>query len=471
MQIWGLRIMQLKPSKNVLVKRRLLNYLIAFESILLVCLTALAVEVRHVGVDLTYKSDLKENLLLIAFPIIWLCCLSLFGAWDLTILDNHIDGYRRLMRSSFMTFLTFSSTSYLFKIQISRFVILFSLLGGTILHLILRWTFLRVVEIRLRKNSNQERWLVLSKGAVSNVAVSEFADLYGASIVYSNLPDDDTDFASWVRELTFQVTLGKHNKLLVASIEGLTPKEIENLMWAIQQTDAEFVVHDNLGLATAQNQVKYFEGFNWLSIGAPTINDSLRVLKRIFDLTLVIPSIIILSPVYLLIVIGIKLDSRGGLLYSQTRIGQNAETFTFPKFRTMRIGSDAIRLEILGRPDESMAERYKSDPRITKLGRILRRFSLDEIPQLWCVLIGTMSLVGPRPILPEEEAQLGEFHFRRQIAKPGLTGIWQVSGRKDTTWEERMAFDIKYVQEWSMALDLILIARTFNAVISGKGSY
>ena len=463
--------MQLKPSKNVLVKRRLLNYLIAFESILLVCLTALAVEVRHVGVDLTYKSDLKENLLLIAFPIIWLCCLSLFGAWDLTILDNHIDGYRRLMRSSFMTFLTFSSTSYLFKIQISRFVILFSLLGGTILHLILRWTFLRVVEIRLRKNSPQERWLVLSKGGVSNFAVSEFADLYGASIVYSTLPDEDTDFTTWVREVTFQVTLGAYNKLLIASIEGLTPHEIENLMWVIQQTDVEFVVHDNLGLVTSQNQVKYFEGLNWISIGSPTINDSLRVIKRAFDLILVIPSIIVLSPIYLLIAIGVKFDSRGSLLYSQTRIGQNGETFIFPKFRTMRTGSDAIRLEILGRPDESMAERYRSDPRITRFGRILRRFSLDEIPQLWCVLIGTMSLVGPRPILPEEEAQLGEFHFRRHVAKPGLTGIWQVSGRKDTTWEERMAFDIKYVQEWSMALDLILIARTFKAIATGRGSY
>jgi exopolysaccharide biosynthesis polyprenyl glycosylphosphotransferase len=463
--------MQLKPSKNVLVKRRLLNYLIAFESILLVCLTALAVEVRHVGVDLTYRSDLKETLLLIAFPIIWLCCLSLFGAWDLTILDNHIDGYRRLMRSSFMTFLTFSSTSYLFKIQISRFVILFSLLGGTILHLILRWTFLRVVEIRLRNNSLQERWLVLSSNSVANSAVEDFAFKSGAVIVYSNLPDSDIDFSTWVRDVVFQITLGKFNKLLIASIEGLTPIEIENLMWAIQQTDAEFVVHDNLGLVTAQNQVKYFEGFHWLSIGVPSINDSLRVLKRIFDLTLVLPSIIILAPVYLLIAVGILIDSRGNLLYTQARIGQNGELFKFPKFRTMRSGSDSIRLEILGRPDEDMAERYRSDPRITRFGRILRRFSLDELPQLWCVLIGTMSLVGPRPILPEEEAQLGEFHFRRQIAKPGLTGIWQVSGRKDTTWEERMAFDIKYVQEWSMALDLILITRTFKAIISGKGSY
>jgi lipopolysaccharide/colanic/teichoic acid biosynthesis glycosyltransferase len=167
----------------------------------------------------------------------------------------------------------------------------------------------------------------------------------------------------------------------------------------------------------------------------------------------------------------IKVESRGPLFYSQERIGQDGSYFSFPKFRSMRPGSDAQRLEILGRPDQGMTERYKADPRITRVGRVLRRFSLDELPQLWCVLVGTMSLVGPRPILPEEAPQMGDFHFRRQIAKPGLTGIWQVSGRKDTTWEERMAYDIKYVQDWSIGLDLILVAKTFNAIVRGKGAY
>jgi lipopolysaccharide/colanic/teichoic acid biosynthesis glycosyltransferase len=137
----------------------------------------------------------------------------------------------------------------------------------------------------------------------------------------------------------------------------------------------------------------------------------------------------------------------------------------------MKPGSDAIRLDVIGRPDENIAERYRNDPRITRFGRLLRRYSFDELPQLWCVLTGSMSLVGPRPILPEEEEQLGDFHFRRHIAKPGLTGIWQVSGRKDTSWEERMTFDVKYVQEWSIGLDLILLARTLKVVIEGKGSY
>ena len=184
-----------------------------------------------------------------------------------------------------------------------------------------------------------------------------------------------------------------------------------------------------------------------------------------------IPGIVILSPVYVLVAIAIKLESKGKIFYSQYRIGQNGKLFRFPKFRSMQPGADVMRLEIIGRPDSGMKDRYKKDPRITKVGRVIRRLSIDELPQLWCVLVGTMSLVGPRPILPEEAMQLGDFHFRRQIAKPGLTGIWQVSGRKDTTWEDRMAFDIKYVQEWSLALDLILLAKTIRAIISGKGAY
>jgi exopolysaccharide biosynthesis polyprenyl glycosylphosphotransferase len=463
--------MQLRPSESILVKRRLLNYLISFESILLVGLTGLAVEVRHIGEDVALSSNLKEFLLLVAFPVIWLCCLSLFGAWDLRILDNHIDGYRRLLRSSFMTFLTFSSASYLFKIQISRFVILFSLVGGTILHLILRWIFLRVVEKRLRAPEGSEKWLVITADGQTDSEVIEFAEREGADLRFFGSPSENSPFRKWVDEVTFQITLGRFSKVLLENVHDFDSIQIEQLMWAIQQAGADFLVLDKLGLATSQGPLTYSDGFKWVSIGSAQISDSLRVIKRLFDLALVIPALILLTPIFLLIALLIKIESRGPLLYTQERIGQNGSIFSFPKFRSMRPGSDAQRLEILGRPDAEMIERYKRDPRITRVGRVIRRFSLDELPQLWCVLVGTMSLVGPRPILPEETQQLGDFHFRRQIAKPGLTGIWQVSGRKETTWEERMAFDIKYVQEWSIALDLILITRTFKAILTGKGAY
>jgi len=461
----------LKPSESVFVKRRLLNYLITFESILLIALTALAVEVRHVGEDVALSSNLKEFVLLIAFPIIWLCCLSFFGAWDLTILENHIDGYRRLLQSSFMTFLAFSSASYLFRIQISRFVILFSLVGGTILHLILRWMFLHIVDKKLKAKELKSQWLVLGDSGKELDLVDQPGVIKSVELRYKQVPKSQDEFSRWVNEVALQITLSTCSKVLLADPHELSPSQIEQLMWSVQQTGSEFLVYNKIGLATSQSQVIQSNSFNWISIGAAQISDSRRVLKRMFDLILVIPSIIVLSPLYLIIALLIKLESRGKLLYTQERIGQNGTLFKFPKFRSMRPGSDALRLATLGRPDEGMRERYKSDPRVTRLGRVLRRFSLDELPQLWCVLKGSMSLVGPRPIIVEEVPQLADFHFRRQIAKPGLTGIWQVSGRKDRSWEERMALDVKYVQEWSLALDLILIAKTMRAIISGDGSY
>jgi len=460
-----------KPSESLYVKRRLLNYLIIFESILLVALTVLAVQVREIGQEVAPTVNLNVFIVLASFPIIWLCCLSLFGAWDVSILDNHIDGYRRLLKSSLMTFLIFSSASYLFKIQISRFVILFSLLGGTIIHLVLRWIFLRTVDKRMKKIVTKDRWLVLNKNGEPNANAEKFSEEFKVALTYFRTFDDSLDFRFWVENVVAELISKNYSKILLASTEEFSITQIEHLTWLIQQTDTEFIIYDKLGVASAQNQIKRYTDYNWMGVLTPRINDSQRVLKRIFDLVLVTPSLIVLSPIFLAIAIAIKVDSRGSLLYSQKRIGQDEKIFTFPKFRTMIPGSDSKRLEVLGRPDESMTERYKSDPRITRVGRVLRRFSLDELPQLWCVFIGTMSLVGPRPILPEEEEQLGDTHFRRHIAKPGLTGIWQVSGRKDTTWEERMAFDIKYVQNWSIGLDAILIVRTFRAIISGQGSY
>jgi exopolysaccharide biosynthesis polyprenyl glycosylphosphotransferase len=461
----------LKVSQSFVFKRRLLNYLIAFESTLIVLLTVLAIQVRQIGEQISPIVDLRVFILILAFPIMWLCCLSLFGAWDISILDNHIDGYRRLLKASWITFLTFSSTSYIFKIQISRFVILFSLIGGTILHLILRWIFLRVADRRVNTKNNQDTWLIISPNGQVNTSAAELADQYEVKIKYFEAFKNQKEFKSWLADLNGLLSSNSFSSLVLTSLDGLTNIQINELMWGAQQLNISFVIHDELGFVTSQNQFKRIDDYSWLRILTPRINDSQRVVKRLFDLVLVIPSLILLSPLFIAIAIAIILNSRGSVLYSQQRIGQDGKFFTFPKFRTMKPGSDSMRLEVLGRPDENMAERYKNDPRITKVGRLLRRFSLDELPQLWCVLIGTMSIVGPRPILPEEEIQLRDLHFRRQIAKPGLTGIWQVSGRKDTSWEDRMSFDIKYVQEWSISLDLIIIFRTFKVLLSGKGAY
>jgi len=461
----------LKRSQTLKAKRATLTYLIAFETILLVVLTAVAIQVRQIGQDFYPSTEPKVFALIVAFPIIWFFSLSLFGAWDVTILDNHIDGYRRLLKSSFITFLAFSSASYIFKIQISRFVVLFSLVGGTIIHLFLRWVFLRIADKRVKNFIYQERWLVISINAEVSPDVEKFAAQFNSEIKYFEAFKDLTEFKFWADEVASKLVRGQYSKLILSTVEGLTSVQIEHLTWVVHHCNLDIVIHDELGFTISQNQIKRHSDYKWIEILTPRINDSQRVVKRVFDLAIVVPSLILFLPLFLAIVILIKVDSRGSALYTQKRIGQDRTLFTFPKFRTMKPGSDAIRLDVIGRPDENIAERYRNDPRITRFGRLLRRYSFDELPQLWCVLTGSMSLVGPRPILPEEEEQLGDFHFRRHIAKPGLTGIWQVSGRKDTSWEERMTFDVKYVQEWSIGLDLILLARTLKVVIEGKGSY
>jgi len=166
----------------------------------------------------------------------------------------------------------------------------------------------------------------------------------------------------------------------------------------------------------------------------------------------------------------VKATSKGPIFYIADRVGQNNVLFKFPKFRSMYMGADNDRQKILAFSEKGMAERYREDPRITKLGKFIRRWSIDELPQIFCVLIGTMSIVGPRPVLPEELSQIGRRNTFRFVAKPGLTGLWQVSGRKEVDWQERMDQDSFYIHNWNFLTDFILIGRTVGAIISGRGA-
>lgn len=181
--------------------------------------------------------------------------------------------------------------------------------------------------------------------------------------------------------------------------------------------------------------------------------------------------LILLLPVLLVISAAIKMTSRGPAFFVQDRVGRNGEPFPFIKFRTMIPGADTQRKDVLGLPDEDMPERYRSDPRITPVGRLLRRWSIDELPQLINVLRGDMSLVGPRPIIMEELPLLKPREHDRHLCRPGLTGLWQVSGRKETTWEERIELDLEYVRSRSLATDARILGRTFLVVVRGDGAY
>jgi exopolysaccharide biosynthesis polyprenyl glycosylphosphotransferase len=204
----------------------------------------------------------------------------------------------------------------------------------------------------------------------------------------------------------------------------------------------------------------------------PTMRDGWRaVAKRIFDVTLSIVALVLASPILLVAAIAIKLDSKGTVLFDQERVGRDGKSFRMIKLRTMVADADARKAELADQ-NEADGPMFKmaNDPRITKVGAILRKLSIDEIPQFINVLRGEMSIVGPRPALSAEVEQWTEDVHERLRVLPGITGMWQVSGRSDTTFDEYKRLDLYYVDNWSLAHDLRIMARTFSVVVAGRGA-
>jgi lipopolysaccharide/colanic/teichoic acid biosynthesis glycosyltransferase len=197
------------------------------------------------------------------------------------------------------------------------------------------------------------------------------------------------------------------------------------------------------------------------------------LVKRALDIIISLSMLVILMPVFLLVALAIKLTDGGPALFWQTRIGQWGRSFRFPKFRSMVMNAEALVENLLAENDheEAITFKMKRDPRITWIGRIIRKLSIDELPQLWCVLKGEMSLVGPRPSLPREVAFYSQTDRRRLDVKPGLTCIWQVSGRGDLPFSQQVELDVQYIESRSLLMDIKLLIKTVPAVLLGKGAY
>lgn len=201
--------------------------------------------------------------------------------------------------------------------------------------------------------------------------------------------------------------------------------------------------------------------------------EGIRALKRLIDIILSLTLLIVLSPLFLLIALMIKGHDRGPVFYVSTRVGKWGKEFSFPKFRTMVVQADSMREELKKHNIHGNDIRFKmeKDPRVTPFGKLLRKFTLDELPQLWTVLKGDMTLVGPRPPLPEEVDSYSLEERRRLDIKPGLTCLWQVSGRSNIPFQEQVELDIQYIESQSLWLDLKLILKTIPAILFGKGAY
>ena len=232
------------------------------------------------------------------------------------------------------------------------------------------------------------------------------------------------------------------------------------------------IVPDIFQMTLSRLHIEDLAGIPMIGIQERSIKGGHLVLKRATDIVLSSLLLLLLCPIFLLIAVAIKLDSPGPVILRQIRVGKGEQLFTCFKFRSMRDRADEEKSQLLDRNEANGAWfKMRNDPRVTKVGRILRRTSMDELPQFVNVLMGHMSIVGPRPAIPTEVQRYQPWHRRRLEVAPGLTGLWQVSGRSNLTFDEAVLLDLYYIENWSLLLDMQLMLRTVPKVVSGEGAY
>jgi exopolysaccharide biosynthesis polyprenyl glycosylphosphotransferase len=261
--------------------------------------------------------------------------------------------------------------------------------------------------------------------------------------------------------------------IAVTSARETAAQYLRELSWKLEGTGIELLVAPGLiEIAGPRLHIRPFEGLPLLAVEEPCFEGWRRVVKGGVDRAIAALALLVLAPVLVAVALAVRLTSRGPVLFRQQRVGLHGRVFTMVKFRSMVADADA---HLDGLRDANVSDgllfKVRSDPRVTPVGRWLRQLSLDELPQLFNVLCGSMSLVGPRPPLPGEVARYDTSVSRRLLVKPGLTGLWQISGRSDLPWEESVRLDLRYVENWSLALDLLIMWKTARAVLSRSGAY
>jgi exopolysaccharide biosynthesis polyprenyl glycosylphosphotransferase len=248
---------------------------------------------------------------------------------------------------------------------------------------------------------------------------------------------------------------------------------LRRLGWELEDTQAELLLAPAVTeIVGPRVRIRPVSGLPLLHMERPELRGVRRLTKEAFDRISATVGILLLAPILVSIALAVKASSRGPMLFRQERVGRGGRTFTMLKFRSMVVEADSMVDRLAAHSDgNGVLFKKRTDPRVTRVGRVLRRYSLDELPQLFNVLRGDMSLVGPRPPLQREVEQYGRDMHRRFLVKPGLTGLWQVSGRSDLSWDDSVRVDVRYVENWSLTFDFMILWKTVGAVVRGSGAY
>ncbi|MCF3940161.1 MULTISPECIES: sugar transferase [Gordonia] len=421
--------------------------------------------------------------------VAWLVALRVYQTLDHKIIGAGAQEYSRVVSACFSVFGLLAILVLALRLDVSRGYFALALPLGTLGLLCSRWSWRRRLVRQRRRGANVERVLVVGEpGSVTHIVnrLRRSPEL-GFYVIGACLPVSDATARDFLHagdgeripvygdyeDVPLAVSASGASRVAVTSAGAIGHEAMQQLSWDLQGMDVEMMVAPGVtDVAGPRIMVRPVAGLPLLYIDKPRYEGANRFRKAALDWVGAALILLLAAPLLVALAIAIKIDTSGPAFYHATRMGLNNKPFRMWKFRSMVVDADALKADLTAR-DEGAGALFKirDDPRITRVGALIRRYSLDELPQLFNVLTGAMSLVGPRPPLPEEVEQYDGRVARRMLVKPGMTGLWQVSGRSDLTWEESVRLDLSYVENWSIMQDLVILWRTSRAVLSKDGAY
>ncbi|MGK5679302.1 exopolysaccharide biosynthesis polyprenyl glycosylphosphotransferase [Actinoplanes sp. URMC 104] len=436
--------------------------------------------------DVVTTYNLAYIVLSALLPVLLLAVLAVSRAYERRYLFVGTDEYQRVFRGGVGLIAGAAVVSYALDLDLARGYVLAALPTAIASSVVLRFALRKRLH-RARARGESLRRVILVGHELSVIGMNRQLRrerYHGLEVVGACLPPghDGVGVSDGPHGLavygTFDDVAGAVEQadadtVVVLSCPELDGAALRRLAWRLERDEVDLVVASALvDVAGARTTIRPFDGLPMLHVEHPRLHGGSRLVKEAFDRLGALALLLVFGPLLLAVALCVRCTSRGPVLFRQVRVGRDGRQFRIFKFRSMYVDAEARLAELRHLNEhDGVLFKIRDDPRVTPVGRYLRRFSLDELPQLLNVLLGQMSLVGPRPPLPSEVAAYADDVRRRLAVKPGMTGLWQVSGRSDLPWEEAVRLDLRYVENWTFSLDLVILLRTMTAVVRSSGAY
>jgi exopolysaccharide biosynthesis polyprenyl glycosylphosphotransferase len=415
-------------------------------------------------------------------PLLWIAWVGVAGGYDPRFIGLGSEEYRRVINAAVSLTAAVAIVSYAFKLEFARGYVLIALPGLCAADIAARYLLRKRLHRQRMRGEHMRRVTVVGHaGAAADLIAQLHRDQYHglevAGVCLAGHADCTEVGGVPVRggldSVSRAVGTTGSDTVAVLACPEMDGVALRRLAWELEKEGTDLCVAPALmDVAGPRTTIRPVAGLPLLHVDHAEITGGKRVIKTFFDKAVATVALAVFSPLLVGITMAILVRDGGPVLFSQTRIGKDGQPFTVLKFRTM-VPDAELRREALNALDEGDGLLFKMhrDPRVTATGGWLRRWSLDEFPQLFNVVLGEMSLVGPRPPLPCEAARYGDDVRRRLVVKPGISGLWQINGRSDLSREDAVRLDLQYVENWSFALDLQILWKTCAAVVKGRGAY